>query len=501
VTDSADSADRARKLTSSTDLNGLRIAVLQGSAQEAFATKTYPQSTVLRFATGTDATVAVKTGKADVALADEGGLLEIIRLDPSLAMLPHSFFSFPIGAGFNKADRALTDQFNVFLAQLKADGTLKDIFNRWITNRDWKMPDIANRKDGKVLRVGIAGSGGAPYDFIQDNELVGIDVEIVKRFGAFSGREVQFLNMDFGALISAVSSGKVDMIISSIFVTPERLLRIDFSDPYDHAAVKAYALKSNIAADDAPATGPTAHSAAPSAVTPGWLERLADSFQSNIVHEKRYLLILHGLQTTVVISILATVLGTVLGALVCFMNMSPKAWLKSPAGIYISVMRGTPVLVLLMLMFYVVFGSVNISPVFVSVVAFGMHFAAYVAEIFRSGIQSIDRGQAEAGIGMGFSRLGTFTNIVLPQTVQRILPVYKGEFLSLVKMTSIVGYIAVEDLTKASDIIRSRTFDAFFPLVMVAVLYFIISWLLMQSLEYLERVTDPKRKRLAGASS
>ena len=100
-----------------------------------------------------------------------------------------------------------------------------------------------------------------------------------------------------------------------------------------------------------------------------------------------------------------------------------------------------------------------------------------------------------AGIAMGFSPVGTFTHIVLPQTIQRILPVYRGEFISLVKMTSIVGYIAVQDLTKASDIIRSRTFDAFFPLVLVAVLYFVIAWVLMLALEYVERATDPQRRR------
>ena len=154
-----------------------------------------------------------------------------------------------------------------------------------------------------------------------------------------------------------------------------------------------------------------------------------------------------------------------------------------------------PVVVLLMLIFYVVFASVNIDPVFVAVIAFGMNFAAYVSEMFRSGIEGVDRGQSEAGIAMGFSRTQTFIHIVLPQMLQRILPVYKGEFISLVKMTSIVGYIAVQDLTKASDIIRSRTFDAFFPLVMVAVLYFVISWVLMQALEYLERVTDPRSRR------
>ena len=102
-----------------------------------------------------------------------------------------------------------------------------------------------------------------------------------------------------------------------------------------------------------------------------------------------------------------------------------------------------------------------------------MNFAAYVSEIFRTGIEGVDSGQSEAGIAMGFSRVQTFLHVVLPQTARRILPVYKGEFISLVKMTSIVGYIAVQDLTKASDIIRSRTFDAFFPLIMVAILYFV----------------------------
>ena len=228
---------------------------------------------------------------------------------------------------------------------------------------------------------------------------------------------------------------------------------------------------------------------------------VGNSFQSNIVQENRYLLILEGLKTTVVISVFSTFLGTFLGAIVCFMRMSSNAILSMLARIYISILRGTPVLVFLMLIFYVVFASINIDPVIVSVIAFGMNFAAYVAEIYRSGIESIDKGQSEAGIAMGFTRVNTFLYIILPQTVQRILPVYKGEFISLVKMTSIVGYIAVQDLTKASDIIRSRTFDAFFPLIMVAVFYYLISWFLMLFMEYAERLANPKlnRKRITAA--
>lgn len=195
------------------------------------------------------------------------------------------------------------------------------------------------------------------------------------------------------------------------------------------------------------------------------------------------------------ISILASIFGTMLGAGICYMRLSKRLLLRLPARVFIDILRGMPVLVLLMLIFYVVFASVDISPVLVAVVAFGLNFAAYAAEIFRSGIEGIDKGQTEAGISLGFTRTSTFIYIVMPQMIQRVLPVYKGEFISLVKMTSIVGYIAVQDLTKASDIIRSRTFDAFFPLVMVAVLYFAVSWVLIQLLDFIERRTDPKRRR------
>ena len=181
------------------------------------------------------------------------------------------------------------------------------------------------------------------------------------------------------------------------------------------------------------------------------------------------------------------------------MRMSRNTLVRRSAMLYISLMRGLPVLVLLMLIFYVVFASVDISPILVAVFAFGLNFGAYTSEMFRTGIESIDRGQTEAGIAMGFSRIDTFRHIVLPQALQRILPVYKGEFISMVKLTSIVGYVAVEDLTKASDIIRSRTFDAFFPLVTVAILYFLISWVLIQALDYLERRTDPRQGRTAEA--
>jgi len=475
------------KLASVADLKDKRIGVLVGSAHDTYATKNYPDATILQYKSPADVALAVKTGKVDAALFDANPLREIMRQDDSLGLLGDSLFTFFVGVGFDKDNRALRDQFNRFLSQLKQNGVYEEMIRRWMEQRDTRMPAIENTPSNGVLVVGTSDAG-LPFTAVKDNRLVGFDIELCERFAASLGKEVKFANMDFGSLIAAVSTGKVDMISSSIYVTEERKKQIDFSEPYYEMATHVFALKKNIAAFDV--------SREVKGRSMPLLTRIANSFYSNIIQENRYLLIWDGLKTTVIISIFATLFGTLLGSLVCFLRMSKRRVLNLPARVYINILRGMPVLVLLMLIFYVVFASVDINPVLVAIIAFGMNFAAYVSEIFRSGIEGIDKGQTEAGIAMGFTKIKTFVYIVLPQTVHRILPVFKGEFISLVKMTSIVGYIAVQDLTKASDIIRSRTFDAFFPLVMVAILYFLIAWILMLSLEYLERMTDPKYKRL-----
>lgn len=223
-----------------------------------------------------------------------------------------------------------------------------------------------------------------------------------------------------------------------------------------------------------------------------FINSFTESFFNNIIAANRYLIILDGLKTTVIISIASVLLGTILGSLICWMNMSKLKVLQKLAQTYISILRGTPLLVLLMIIFYIVFASVNIDPVLVAIIAFALNFAAYSSEIFRTGINSINKGQTEAGIALGFSKTETFKNIVLPQAVRRIIPVYKNEMVTLIKMTSIVGYIAVQDLTKAGDLIRSRTFDAFFPLIMIAILYFSISWSIIKLIEYFEHKTDKR---------
>ncbi len=212
---------------------------------------------------------------------------------------------------------------------------------------------------------------------------------------------------------------------------------------------------------------------------------ITESFTNNLIAEDRYRMILDGLQVTLLITLCAALLGTLLGGLVCWMRMSRSKWLQQVAKVYIELMRGTPVLVLLMLMYYVVMAPLDATGIVVAIVTFAMNTAAYISEMLRTTIQGIDRGLTEAGLALGFTQRQTFFKIVLPQVVKAVMPVYQGEVVSLLKGTSIVGYIAVADMTRASDLIRSRTFDAFFPLIVTAIIYFLMAWLiglLLQSL-------------------
>ncbi len=205
---------------------------------------------------------------------------------------------------------------------------------------------------------------------------------------------------------------------------------------------------------------------------------MSESFYNNLIEEDRYRMILDGLQVTLIITFCAAILGTLLGGLVCWMRMSRRHWLQKVAKVYIDIMRGTPVLVLLMLMYYVVLAPMKATGIVVAVITFAMNLAAYVSEMLRTGIQGIDRGQTEAGLALGYTRRQTFFRIVMPQVIKSVMPVYQGEVISLLKGTSVVGYIAVADMTRASDLIRSRTFDAFFPLIFSAIIYFIMAWLI-----------------------
>ena len=221
-------------------------------------------------------------------------------------------------------------------------------------------------------------------------------------------------------------------------------------------------------------------------------ENFVDTFYLNFIAEERWKYLTGGLRNTLIITFFACLLGIVLGFLVSMIRVTYERTgkMKLPNAIctlYLTVIRGTPVVLQLLIIYFVVFGSVRIDKILVAVLAFGINSGAYVAEIFRSGIMAVDQGQVEAGRSLGFNYRQTMWYIIMPQALKNVLPALCNEFIALLKETSVSGYLAIQDLTKGGDIIRSQTWSAYMPLLAVAAIYLAIVLIFTRLTKILER--------------
>ena len=222
------------------------------------------------------------------------------------------------------------------------------------------------------------------------------------------------------------------------------------------------------------------------------LNGIYDDFYKTVIFDERYKLILEGLKNTILIAIGAVIIGILLGSIISIVKYTNKErgkfkLLSKIFDIYVNIIRGTPSVLQLMIMYYVIFKTSSIDSVIVGIIAFGINSSAYVAEILRSGFDSIDDGQVEAGLSLGLNFRQVLRYIIIPQAVKVSLPSMGNEFVTLIKETAIAGYIGIEDLTKASDIIASRTYDYFFPLVLVALIYLVLTSVISKLLKKMER--------------
>ena len=225
-----------------------------------------------------------------------------------------------------------------------------------------------------------------------------------------------------------------------------------------------------------------------------------ERFYLNFIEDDRWEYLLNGLQTTLTVTFFAVLIGIAIGFLVAIIRATNERTgklklLNAICKIYLTVIRGTPVVVQLLIIYFVIFGSVTIDKTLVAILAFGLNSGAYVAEIVRSGIMSVDNGQFEAGRSLGLGYTQTMIYIILPQALKNVLPALGNEFIVLLKETSVAGYIALEDLTKGGDIIRSRTYDAFMPLIAVAIIYLAMVLIFSKLLSILERRLRSSERR------
>jgi len=465
-------------ITSNEQLNGKRVGFITGMIHiENF--RPHYKAEEYEFSGFSPMLEALKAGKVDALLSNDSVAKEIIKENPGLIMLP-PYAEIYASVGVNKNNTELGDKLDAVIKRFLKDGTIDRIEKKWSgSDEEAKvLPTVNLTGENGTLIVGVLGDD-YPSSYYKNNELVGQEVELAQLFASELGMKLKLVAMDFSGIIPGIASGKIDLAFG-LGYSEERAKSIRFLSPmstFSSVATVKSADYVGTASDDT------------------FLSSLKDSFHKTFLVEDRYKMILQGLWVTIIISLLSVLLGSLLGVLVCAMRRSRTRFLSGLAQIYIRLIQGVPIVLLLMILYYILFAKVDIDPVLIAVVGFSLNFAAYASEIFRIAIDATDRGQLEAAYALGFSKYAGFFKVTLPQALRHILPIYKGEFVSMVKMTSVVGYIAIQDLTKMSDIIRSRTFDAFFPLFATAFIYFVLTYLFIFVMGKAEVRIDPKRRR------
>ena len=207
---------------------------------------------------------------------------------------------------------------------------------------------------------------------------------------------------------------------------------------------------------------------------------IKSDFYNSIIYDDRYLYILEGVKNTIIMALFAVIIGILLGLVIALIrnnydNNKKLPILNQIAKLYVTIIRGTPVLLQLMIIYYIIFATGDINIILVGVIAFGLNSSAYVSEIIRAGISSIDKGQMDGGRALGLTDKETMRMIILPQAIKNVMPALGNEFITLLKETSVAGYIGIIELTKAGDIISSRTYNYFFPLIITAIIYLIMT--------------------------
>ena len=227
----------------------------------------------------------------------------------------------------------------------------------------------------------------------------------------------------------------------------------------------------------------------------GFLTRVRESFNKTFIREDRWKLFARGVLTTWLITLLSVLCGTVAGFVVFTLCRNGNRVANAVTRFCMWLIQGMPMVVLLMILYYIIFSKFAISGIAVSVIGFTLTFGASVFGLLKMGVGAVDAGQYEAAYALGYSNRRTFYTIVLPQALPHVMPSYKGEIVGLIKATSIVGYIAVQDLTKMGDIVRSRTYEAFFPLIAITVIYFALEALIGWIISRIGFNINPKRRK------
>lgn len=460
-----------KEITTIEDLNGKVVGTLTGSSFEIdMAGNSYFR--IVRQPTLPDLIASLHKGRIDAILYDEVSLSDSLLRKNGIKIAFRTEKSYPCAFACAKSNIDLVNKFNEFLSKLKASGELLEITGKWMEAIDYAkvpMPETSDSLPGEPIVVGTYYTT-APISYMIGHDWYGFEIEILNRFGEYIGRPVEYRLFDFSALVPALQSGSIDIAGGMLFATQERQRLLALTDTY------YYGYGAYFIVDKSAEKGRSVPD----------MSDIKGSVNSNLLVENRWLFLAKGLWVTIEITLFSLLFGSMLGIGLLAMRKSHRKWMNKTAKIYSSILKGIPLVVLLMILFYIVLVGVN--SVAVAVVAFSMTFASTFASMMDNAITAIGENTYKAGLALGFTPAQILRYITGPQALKDIRPQYKSEAVSLIKNTSVVGYLAIQDLTRACDMIRARTFEAVFPLFLITIIYFILAWLMGKLLDFLFKI-------------
>ena len=422
---------------------------------------------------------ALESNKIDAYLIEEVGFYAQRYEHPELMRLEEKAgeSQFAVIIGNNDKQERLLKEMEEFIAEGKASGWLDQLYDYWVKNWDPNTCHIENvpTTTGENGTVIIAIEGGyEPFSYEENGQFSGYDVEFMMNFCAKYGYQWDFWAMEFDSIAPGAIAGKYDFGMN-IVVDEERAENSVLTDWYyvcDLVFVVEGEYEGNMS----------------------FIERQVDAFNKTFIRDNRWRLFAEGMGRTLFITIMSIIFGTILGFAAYMACRHGNKVANAITGFVNWLIEGIPTVVFLMILSFVVFGSSHVSGTWISIIGFSFIFGCGMYGMLQVGFGAISRGQFEAATALGYSDTQSFFKVLLPQAAQHFLPIYKSNVVSLIKETSVVGYIAVMDLTKMGDLVRSRTYLAFFALIAVAVLYFVMEAVLVAIVNRVQLKIDPKRR-------
>lgn len=469
-------SDGEKSFKTLNDFSGARFSTLNGTVADKLTQSVIPNSdNFVYYYTVADGIMALKSNKVDAFVLDDPICRLAAARNPEVMVFHEPVMPDQYGFAFPKGS-PLRDKFNTVIRKFYEDGTLQNLRDIWLgadeskkvlLKQDWpgKNGTIRYYHDYLVEPIVYVGADGP----------LGLEIDLALRVAKELDMKIELTKCEFGGLIASLQSGKADVVSGSMSITEERKKSVDFADSHYKAALVLLVRNDSYVASNE-----------------SFIDSVKASFEKTFIVENRWKLIVDGLLVTILISACAGFGGLFLGFLLCMLKREGSKPVRNFINTFIRLLKSTPIVVFLMIAYYIIFGSVNISALWVAILAFTINFGVYAAETYSTGLDTVDNGQREAALALGYTPKQTFWKVIFPQAARHFLPILKGDFIAMVKETSIVGYISVQDLTMVSDIIHSRTMEAFFPLLVTAMIYLIIANMLTTVLDIIEIKIDPK---------